>query len=236
MNCIIVDDEPLAREGISSLIENFPMLHLKGSFNNAFSANEFLAENNMDLVFLDIQMPGETGLELARRLPKETLVIFTTAYSEHALESYEVDGIDYLVKPITPERFAKAIDKASMYFSLKKNKQSELDNVADDYINIRADRRFYKIDFSNILYIEGLKDYVIIYTQDNQYVTWMNLKTIHAKLPKKLFLRVSKSYVVNQQAISSFDTGNIYLGEVKIPIGKAYQQDFLIHFIGPKEL
>ncbi|TCD28719.1 response regulator transcription factor [Pedobacter psychrodurus] len=236
MNCIIVDDEPFAREGMSSLIANFPGLHLKGSFNNALSANEFLTENNIDLVFLDIQMPGETGLELARRLPKETLVIFTTAYSEHALESYEVDGIDYLVKPITSERFAKAVDKASMYFSLRQNKQSELDNVADHYIMIRADRRFYKIDFSSILYIEGLKDYVIIYTQDNKYITWMNLKTIHSKLPERLFLRVSKSYVINQQAITSFDTGNIYLGEVKIPLGKAYQKDFLTRFNGQNEV
>ncbi len=232
MKCIIVDDEPLARRGIADLVAEFNALQLIGSFNHAEGACDFLSSNSVDLIFLDIQMPGISGLEFARSLAENTLVIFTTAYSQYALDSYEVDAIDYLVKPISQTRFAKAIDKALTYHSLLKKGKDELESILENHILIRADRRFYKIAFDQITYIEGLKDYVVIYTRDSKYVSWINLKNIHQKLPDSLFLRISKSYIVNHHAITSFDNHSIFIGETEVSIGKAYQEFFFKKYIG----
>jgi len=235
MNCIIVDDEPLARKGLSDLLIGFDNLKLTGSFNNAASAGEYLTSNPVDLVFLDIQMSGINGLEFARLLPEHTLIIFTTAYSQYALESYEVDAIDYLVKPISPERFAKAVEKATTHLALLEKSKDQIETIEENHVLIRADRRFYKIAFEQITHIEGLKDYVILYTRDSKYITWINLKNIHSKLPAATFLRVSKSFVVNHQAITSFDNTTIYINELEIAIGKAYQEDFFRQYIGREQ-
>ena len=232
MKCIVVDDEPLARKGITDLISGFKELDLVASFNHAAKAVEFLTNNEVDLIFLDIEMPGISGLDLARGLDKKTLVIFTTAYSDYALESYDVEAVDYLVKPISIDRFEKAVKKAVFYQSLIKNQKDELEGIGDTDILVRADRRFHKVNFHNITYVEGLKDYVIIYTTSTKFVTWINLKNFHSKLPADLFLRVSKSYLVNQNAITSFDSNTIFIGEIEIPIGKTYQDSFFQQYIG----
>lgn len=232
MKCIIVDDEPLARRGIAELVAEIKALELVGSFNHAEGARDFLLANDVDLIFLDIQMPGMTGLEFARSLAKNTLVIFTTAYSQYALDSYEVDAIDYLVKPISQVRFSKAIEKALTFHSLLKKEKDELESILENHVLIRADRRFYKIAFDLITHIEGLKDYVVIYTRDSKYVSWINLKNIHQKLPDTLFLRISKSYIVNHHAITSFDNNSIFIGDTELSIGKAYQESFFKKYIG----
>lgn len=194
MNCIIVDDEPLAREAMKLLIEESSNLQLIGSFNSASTASDFMEQHVADLVFLDIQMPGITGIEFARTISKKTLVIFTTAYTEYALDSYEVDAIDYLIKPVEAERFQKAVDKALSYHSLllKEEKEAIETVVTADYFFVKAERRYFKVNFSDILFIEGLKDYVIIQLSDQRIITRMSLKAIFDLLPKSTFLRVNK--------------------------------------------
>lgn len=236
MNCIIVDDEPLAREAVELLVNEIPFLHLKGRFNNAASAAEYMNANLVDLVFLDIQMPGITGIEFAGKIPKRTLIIFTTAYSEYALDSYEVDAIDYLIKPIHPARFQKAADKAFAYHSLLLREEKEdIETAADEYFFVKSDRKFFKVNFEDILFVEGLKDYVILQLNDRRIITHKSLKAIYDLLPKNLFLRVSKSYIVNTAHIEAFDNNDIFIGNYEIAIGNSYRDLFFEEFVTRKQ-
>lgn len=238
MNCIIVDDEPLAREAMRILIEESGKLQLVGSFNNASAASDFMEGHTVDLVFLDIQMPGITGLEFAKSISKRTLVVFTTAYTEYALDSYEVDAIDYLVKPVETERFRKAVDKALSYHSLllKEDKEAIETIKSAEYFFVKADRRFFKINFSDILFIEGLKDYVIIQLNDQRIITRMSLKAIFDLLPEYTFLRVNKSYIVNSAHIDSFDNNDIFIKSYEIAIGNSYRDDFFEEFVMKRQI
>jgi DNA-binding LytR/AlgR family response regulator len=238
MNCIIVDDEPLARKAIQKLVSQTENLESIASFNGADATREFLAKNAVDLVFLDIQMPGVNGIEFARTIPKKTLVVFTTAFHEFAFESYEVDAIDYLIKPVKWERFQKAVEKAQTYSTLFRTDyaKSNIESITEDYIFVRADRRMFKVHFSNITYIEGLKDYVIIYTENQKLVTLMNIKTIHDLLPKCFFVRVSKSYIINVNKIDSLDNNTVYIEKNEIPIGNIYRDFFFNEFVTKKIL
>lgn len=228
MNCIIVDDEPLAREEMQAMLQEIAEVEILGKFPNATTAIDFLKDHEVDLVFLDIQMPMVTGLEFAAQLPKQSLVIFTTAYPQYALKSYELDAIDYLLKPIDKGRLGKAVSKASIYRQMLMEDASKntIEANTDDFLLIKSERRFYKINFTDIKFIEGLKDYVVIYTRNQKLITAMNLKTIHQKIPQHIFLRVSKSYLVNKDYIESFDHHNIYVGESEIPLGDVYKYDF----------
>ncbi|WP_298737406.1 response regulator [uncultured Chitinophaga sp.] len=234
MNCIIVDDEPLAREEMQALIKDVSNIDILGKFSNAPSALNFLKEHNVDLVFLDIQMPKVTGLEFASQLSGQTLTIFTTAYPQYALKSYELDAIDYLLKPVEKHRLEKAINKAQVYQKLLADStaKSTIEANTPEFLLVKSERRFHRINFSSIVYIEGLKDYVVIYTGNQKLITAMNLKTIHQKLPQQVFLRVSKSYVVNMQHIHSFDHHNIYIGDAEIPLGDVYKKDFFMTYSG----
>lgn len=236
MNCIIVDDEPLAREAIEMLIEQNTALNLLGSFNSAASAAEFMEDHTVDLIFLDIQMPGTNGIEFAKTIPKETLVIFSTAFSEFALDSYEVDAIDYLIKPIREERFQKSVAKAIAYSKLFKTVGNKIESIGEDYFFVKADRKIIKLFFNQILYIEGLKDYVVLHTANQKIITAMNIKTIYDKLPQKIFARVSKSYVININHIDSVDNNTIYIGTNEIPIGNIYRDFFFEQFVNGKIL
>lgn len=233
MNCIIVDDEPLAREAIRLLIEEVSHLHLIGTFNSAIAASEFMQGQTVDLIFLDIQMPGITGIEFARTVSRRTLVIFTTAFTEYALDSYEVDAVDYLVKPVETERFRKAVDKAVSYHSLLlKEEKEDIEKVANaEYFFVKADRKYFKVNYADILFIEGLKDYVIIQLPDQRIITRMGLKAISDLLPGNVFLRVSKSYIVNTRKIDSFDNNDIYIGTHEIGIGNSYRDLFYEKFV-----
>ncbi|BFO68528.1 LytTR family DNA-binding domain-containing protein [Chryseobacterium sp. S0630] len=234
MNCIIVDDEPLARSEMRSLIAEISSMDVLGEFSNAPSALEFLKDNDVDLIFLDIEMPMVTGLEFAEMLPKKSLIIFTTAYSQYALKSYELEAVDYLLKPIDPQRLEKAIDKAVLYTELlsKDTVKNTVESNTADFLFIKAERRFYKISFSDIKFIEGLKDYVVIHTKQQKLITAMNLKTIHQKISGETFIRVSKSYVVNMNFIDSFDNHNIYIEDSEIPLGEVYRAEFFTKFAG----
>ena len=236
MTCIVVDDEPLARQGMELNIASVSFLQLLGSFSNALAASDFLRMEKVDLMFLDINMPELNGLDFLKSLREAPMVIFTTAYPQYALESYELEAIDYLVKPIRIERFLKAVNKAENYLKLLQQdcNNSQVEKIEDDYVFIKADRKFFKIYFKDILYIEGLKDYVVIYTGDNKIITSMNVKTIAAQLPPAIFARVSKSYIVNTLHISSLDNEIIYIQSNEIPLGQSYKEDFLQQYIEGK--
>jgi len=232
MTCIIIDDEPLARKGIELMLSEMPQLSLSGSFKNALTASKFLKSNSVDLIFLDIKMPEISGIEFARMIPQHTLVIFVTAYSEFAVESYAVEAVDYLVKPVDEKRFQKAVEKAAVYHAmLESYSKSDTANIIGDYIFVRAERRFVKINFSDIYFVEALKDYVIIHTAGQRVITRMNLKTIQEQLPATLFVRISKSYIINIRHISTFDNNSIRIGANEIMIGESYRSRFFDDFV-----
>jgi len=236
MTCIVVDDEPLARQGMEINIAQISTLQLLGSFSNALAASDFLRKEEVDLLFLDINMPELNGLDFLKSLRDAPLVIFTTAYPQYALESYELDAIDYLVKPIRIERFLKSVNKADNHLRLLKQEgnNNHVEKIENDFVYIKSDRKFFKIFFKDILYIEGLKDYVIIYTADNKIITSMNVKTIAAQLPASIFARVSKSYIVNILHITAFDNELIYIQHHEIPLGQSFKDDFLKQYIDGK--
>ncbi len=238
MNCIIVDDEPLAREAIQLLVGKINHLKLVGSFNSANAASRFLGENVVDLIFLDIQMPGTNGIDFAKTIPQKALVIFTTAFSEYALNSYEVEAIDYLIKPVSFDRFQKAVSKAQSYHKLlaADNSNNNIETITDDYFFVKANRKIFKILFKDILFIEGLKDYVVLQTATQKIITAMNIKTIHDQLPQNLFVRISKSYIINVQHITSFDNNTVFIDKNEIPIGNAYRNYFFDEFVTKKLL
>lgn len=218
------------------LINQTDDLDLTGSFNSPATAANFIENNTVELIFLDIQMPGINGIEFARTIPKETFVIFTTAYSEFATDSYEVDAIDYLIKPVKLGRFQRAVEKAQAYSKLFKADytNNNIEQVADDFFFVKADRRIFKVYFNNILFIQGLKDYVVMHSENQKVVTAMNIKTIYDQLPKDMFVRVSKSYVINVKHIDSVDNNTVYIGTNEIPIGSIYRDFFFSEFVTKK--
>lgn len=228
MKCIIVDDEPIARRGIAKLVNDITLLELLGSFGSAEAAGEFMKDNDVDLVFLDIQMPGINGIEFAKSIPKTTLVIFTTAFAEFAVDSYEVDAVDYIVKPIKPERFEKAVEKAISYHTLLLSEEQEanIEQIESEFIFVKSERRFFKVNFKDVLFIEGLKDYVIIQMDNQRLITHMNLKTIHELLPQKRFLRVNRSYIINKERVDSFSNNDVFIGNYEIAISNFYRDTF----------
>lgn len=227
MKCIIVDDEPIARIGIKELIKRVPQLELTGSFEDTRSASDFLSENPVDLVFLDVQMPGVNGIDFARHIQGNTLVIFTTAYSEYALDSYEVDAVDYLIKPIEWERFSRAVHKAATYHSLLLKEEKEIiDNRSVDFLFVRSERKYVKVTYKEILFVEGLKDYVIIQTENRKIITKMYLTTMQDLLPQRIFLRINRSYIINLEQIDSFNNNDVFIKNYEIAIGDSYREAF----------
>lgn len=233
MNCIIVDDEPLGREAIQLLMDETPGLNLLGSFGDTESAGDFLLNHPVDLVFLDIRMPGIDGITFARTIKDNTLVIFTTAYPEYAVDSYELDAVDYLLKPVELARFQKAVSKASDYLQLLRDKaqKNTIETITKEHIFVKADRRYFKILFSDILFIEGLKDYVVIQTNGHKVITNATLKSMQERLPPDIFLRTNKSYIVNLEKIDSFDMNDIYIGSYELAIGNRYKDGFMEKFV-----
>ena len=232
MKCIIVDDEPLAREGLANMLAGISSVELLDSFSNPIDANQYLQNNTVELMFLDIEMASLNGLDFAKSLVYKPLIIFITAYPQYALESFEVDALDYLVKPVRIERLLRAINKAENYLTLfQKKSDEEIATVENDYVFIKTDRKFVKIYFREILFIEGLRDYVIIHVEGKKVLTAMNIKTIFNKLPTKNFARVSKSYIINTDHIISVDTSSVYIKDEEIPIGNNFKETFFTHYV-----
>ncbi|MFK7979045.1 MAG: LytR/AlgR family response regulator transcription factor [Saprospiraceae bacterium] len=237
MRCIIVDDEPLAREGMEMNVEELDYLNLIGQFSTAVDALNFLNNNQVDLIFLDIQMPGLTGLDFVRAiqsLKDRPMVILSTAYPQYALEGFELEVIDYLVKPNRLQRFIQAVSKAKILYDLKQEATNTPTTVAEEDIFIRADRKYIRIFFRDIKYIKGMKDYVMIYTGKEKFMTAMNIKTTNQQLPNHQFVRVNKSYIVNADFIDSIGTDFINIGKDEIPLGRTYREDFITRFVKGK--
>lgn len=229
---MIVDDEPLAREIIETFVSSHDDLEIVCLCQNAIEAKEKLATEDVDLLLLDIQMPGMTGLELLKSMDDAPVTIFTTAYPNHALEGFELNVIDYLLKPIAKDRFDKAIDKAREYLELKnKSERGEELPTAANFIFVKADKKLVKINFADILYIEGLKDYVIIKTETGRVITLHTMKALEEKLPSSLFRRIHRSFIVQVGRIDAVVGNMVEIKEKnekkQLPIGKNYRDDIL---------
>lgn len=219
---IIVDDEPLALEILQTYIEQLDEIELVASCNNAFEANKILQSEDIDLLITDIQMPQLTGIELVKSLKNPPLVIFSTAFENYAVEGFELEAVDYLLKPIPMDRFMKAINKVSDLL-VNKNPKSE----DDGYFFVKADKKLIKLAHDEIHYIEGLKDYVIIKKLDGRVVSLQTMKSLEEKLPDDTFLRIHRSYIINIKKIHAV-MGNVVEMEVDgkmkhIPVGKSYR-------------
>ncbi len=223
---LIVDDEPLALDIIESYIEKIPDLTLIGRCENAIDANNIIQNQEVDLLFLDIQMPQMTGIELVKSLRNVPKIVFTTAYSEYAIEGFELDAVDYLLKPIAFDRFLKAVNKAKEGLTVKSPIAQE-----EDFFFVKADKKLVKIHFNEILYIEGLKDYVIIKKNSGRVITLQTMKSLESKLPSNIFMRVHRSYIMNINQIKAVVGNSIEIsegGQTKhIPIGKNYKDDLV---------
>ena len=227
MNCIIIDDEPLAREAMEMLVQENKELCLLGMFNNAVSAARFMEEHSVDLIFLDIQMPELNGLELSRLVGNKVKIIFTTAFEQYALEGFRVDALDYLLKPFNYTEFLRAATKA-----LRWSEMSRVENVSanvPDSIFVKSDYKLIQIQLKDILYIEGLKDYIRIQTEDKEggILTLMSMKSIEDHLPGDIFIRVHRSYIVNINKIKTIERNRIVFGKLYIPISDSYKERFM---------
>lgn len=223
MRTVVLDDEQPAVEILKGFVSKIPFLDLKLATVNAFEALEVLNGSEVDLLLLDIEMPDITGLELIGVLKKKPLVILTTAYEDYALKGYELDVVDYLMKPIRFERFLKAINKAQRLHELENPPES----TSNSFLHLKVEYKTIKVAFDDILYIEGLKDYVKVFTRNKMYLTRLNVKNIESKLPASDFLRIHRSYIVSLSKIGSFQKSQVHVGDVSLPIGASYQDDVM---------
>ena len=227
MNCIAVDDEPLALDIIEAYVNKHPDLNLVALCNNAAEASEVLKTHKVDLMFLDIQMPEISGLSFVKSLENKPLFMFTTAYPDYALEGFELDAIDYLLKPIAYDRFEKGVEKAKEYFSIKQNSGVAESDLENEHIFVKANQKLIKLAYSDIYYVEAFADYVKIFLEDKKIVTLQTMKNMEKKLPSELFSRVHRSFIVNRKHVQSFSTSICEVNDVKIPIGKNYKDAFV---------
>lgn len=229
ITAIAIDDEPLALNVIKSLCDRNPDIKLKATFTKPGEAIHYLESTSIDLIFCDIQMPSMTGIHLVKALAQNPMVIFTTAFSEYAAASYELNAIDYLLKPVNQTRFDKAIEKASEYAEYRRLKES----VHQNDIYIRADFSLVKIPLNDILYIEGLADYVKFYIHGRKTViSRITMKEVMDKMPQDRFIRVHRSYILPFSRIESVRGKVIYIGDQTFPIGKTYINSFFDRFEG----
>ena len=222
--CYIVDDEPLAIKVIEQHLSKFNQFEICGSSTDPIEAYSALKSLQPDLLFLDIEMPELNGLELIESIQTKPEIIITTAYREYAVESFELNVLDYLVKPIPFKRFIKAIDK---FLGLKVQNQPSPVSSRKDFLYVKADRKTHKVELASILYIEGVKDYVKIVMKDQRILTKGSIGNFYKKLPQDQFTRIHKSFVVAKDKISAFSTHDVEIGEVEIPIGRVFKEAFL---------
>jgi len=232
IKAIIVDDEPLALEVMETYIQQIPEIQLIKKCENAFEANEVLKSQAIDLMFLDIQMPQLSGIDFLKTLSNPPCVIFTTAYPDYAVEGFDLNAVDYLLKPISLERFLKAVNKVSEKLASKRQEHDAIQNEAvEDFFFVKADKKLVKINFEDILYIEGLKDYVIIRQDSGRVITLQTMKSLEDRLPSGKFRRIHRSFIVNVKKITAILGNMVELmenGKIKqLPIGKNYKDELL---------
>lgn len=227
MNCIAIDDEPLALGLLTDNIGKVPFLNLVGTCDNAFEAMETMKEQAVDLVFIDIQMPGLTGLQFIASLEVRPLVIFITAYKQYAVESYDLDVVDYLVKPVALERFIKACNRAKKLFELKSVKHNAPVENMPDHFFVNADYSQVKIKFDDIIWMKGYGDYIKFHLKDAQHplVVRTSFKELELELPKNRFIRIHRSYAVALSEITAVRKNSIFLGDKELSIGETYRDE-----------
>ncbi|MDW7694647.1 LytTR family DNA-binding domain-containing protein [Flammeovirgaceae bacterium SG7u.111] len=229
LKCLLVDDEKLALTLLESYISKLSNLEVVGKFQDPLKALALLQDTEVDLMFLDIQMPNLTGIELLQTLPsnKKPLVVFSTAYAEFALDGYQLDVVDYLLKPFPFERFLKAVNKASQLIELKRKAGStEGGNTRQgkNFMLVRADHRIYKLQFDELLYVEGLKEYVSYFTKNERIIALESLKKLETILPTDQFMRIHKSYIASVRHIKAIEGSQVVIGDKLLPIGKTYKE------------
>ncbi|HEV2480907.1 MAG TPA: LytTR family DNA-binding domain-containing protein [Puia sp.] len=231
IKCIITDDEPFARKGLQGYIAQIDFLELKGVCENALELNSLLKKEPVDLLFLDIEMPYLTGIEFLRQLPAPPRVIFTTAYEKYAVQGFELEVLDYLMKPISFDRFLRAANKAFDYF-----KQQHATTGAGDYIFVKADSKLEKIAFADILFVEALENYVAIYTRERKIITHLTLKMLQEKLPAQAFVQPHKSYLIAIDKIDSIEGNMLHTAQYTVPISKYQKEEIMEKIVNSKLL
>ena len=229
IRCVITDDEPLARKGLQGYVEKTDFLQLAGVCEDALQLNTFLKQQSVDLLFLDIEMPYLTGIDFLRNLANPPQVILTTAYDNYALQGFELNVLDYLLKPVSFERFFKAANKAHDYFSLRQE-------GGQDYFFVKTDYRLEKVSFADILFAEAMENYVALYLTDRKIITHATLKSVQEYLPGTIFLQPHKSYLVNMQHINAIQGNVLHIGNFEVPISKYQKEDVLERIVNNKML
>ena len=233
INCVIIDDEPLAREGLTNYVREVDFLNLCGVGENPLELLHLIDQQKVDLIFLDIQMPKMNGIEFLKIMQKPPMVIITTAYPSYALEGFQLNVLDYLLKPITFERFFKAAAKARDYHKLL-NREQEQSKDNDDYFFIKCGNKYEKIPFEDILYVEGMQNYVNIYTDKGKFVTKLSLKNLEENLDERSFIRVHKSYIVSISKIDGIEGNEIFIQAARIPISRNYREQVIDRVVTKK--
>jgi len=229
ISCVIIDDEPLARKGMREYISDVDFLHLAGEYDNPLKATEMISRGEAQLLFLDIQMPKITGLEFMKTLQKPVPVIFTTAFPQYALDGFDLNALDYLVKPISFDRFLKAALKAKEYYEVRQKNDADKTPVAEvgDYFFIKADNKLVKVLFNDILFIEALQNYVVVHTQEKKLITYLTFKSVEEYLPSSQFIKVHKSFIVSATKIDSIEGNDIRIGQHYIPISRNLKDEVM---------
>jgi two-component system, LytTR family, response regulator len=225
IRCIAIDDEPLALELLEDNISKLPFLQLVAKCDNAIEAMKVLEQHKVDLIFLDIQMPGLTGLQFIQSLTERPMIILITAYEKYALDGFNLDVVDYLVKPVSFERFVKACNKANELYQLKKKQQEPVAEQAQDYFFVNVDYSLIKLAFADIVYIEGLKDYVKIHLKSSTkaIITRISMKALEEQLPSRLFIRIHKSYIVSINHITAIRKSSVFIDTFELPVSENYR-------------
>ena len=233
INCIVIDDEPLARQGIKEYIGEVDFLNFVGEFESPLKATSLLSTTGVQLIFLDIQMPKITGLDFFKTLKNPPPVIFTTAYPQFASDGFDLNALDYLVKPISLERFLKAAHKAKEFYDLRLRNQNE-SNKEDytDHVFIKVDGKLVKILLENILFVEALQNYVAVHTKDKKYVSYLTLQSIAEFLPADIFIKTHKSFIVAINKVDSIDGNNLQIANHLIPVSRSQKEDVMGKLLG----
>ena len=229
INCIIIDDEPLARKGLREYISDVDFLNLAGEYDNPLKATEMISRGDAQLLFLDIQMPKITGLDFMKTLQKPVPVIFTTAFPQYALDGFDLNALDYLVKPISFDRFLKAALKAKEYYEVRQKNDADITSAAEagDYFFIKADNKLVKVSFNDILFIEALQNYVVVHTHEKKLITYLTFKSVEEYLPSSQFIKVHKSFIVSATKIDSIDGNDIRIVQHHIPISRNLKDEVM---------
>lgn len=230
IKCVLVDDEPLAIKVLQNYFVNFPDFEIIGTFNNSLEALDFVNNNTVDALFLDINMPMMTGFELISLLENKTKVIITTAFREFAAESYDLDVLDYLVKPIPLPRFIKCINKITTEYNLKNNIKTETVRT-DSHIFIKVDKKMMKINIDEILFIEGMKEYIKVVTPDKTYITHKSLTSQSEELPTDRFMRIHKSYTIALDKVKSIEGNRVQIHTYTLPIGRNFSKNVKVKIL-----